>query len=855
MTSENQFINSYKNKIHLYMETLDAYDFNVFFLKKFKRQDNGNKDVLPYDFADYRYNKILLKEKLERIKSNNGVLDIAGLGLITGKISNLTILDIDNVDTFETIKKDLNLTNETISRCVVKTYRGYQLYYKYEPSLNSQSLQPLLNADILNDNKQTFAIPCNHSYTYLNTSQNENNSFLNAIKSIDTMPEILKDYLLNISNNNNETKQTQKDNYNGTTQTHILNILNSHDIVTTQEEPIILWLDKILDFWKENKDNTQLPKHLLERLQIFFCNKDYTIEIWGAWHDLHLRHNFAIHAWTKLNIHDTANSVPNDKREEFFKFFSAYILKYDLTNALDIKKVNNIIKWNNPNFVTYDPEWKKYNLYMQEVRLLLEKSQLNYLEPIDINDEENRDRYVIFLDPRTDKFNLLDMRRNLDSDNPLTIMKGSLKNILNDKKLKKINPHNIMVAFPISDPLRAERLYYDMKAKAWYFNKLIEPLASKKVKHYMDLMSNGAISKNVEPPKATHTLISNIANYNEEVIEFLYNYIATLLKKPQYGHTAIVLKGIGGVGKSVFTSLLTEIFTLQHCNYVSYETFIGQFTGFASDKLILIIDETGENRNTKENKKFHEQIKRFVANEYISIEKKGKEPYVTKNYLNIFITTNAEGNVLSYNTINRRDNEFISSSKNLSELEPFKTLLKEGKTPIMILKEEIEDLFKYLASLPFNEELFRKQIVTKQVNYIYEETTISYDRIVETLYNGSSDYYTKFLKNGINAVDVVNELQKRKHSFILAKELKEWFGTIATELKRKITFRYGEPKKRNLKFFGGKTTDIFIFKELEFLRYTTQPLMEDIPLENVINNKNDIPPLTEEEREEAERLF
>ena len=85
--------------------------------------------------------------------------------------------------------------------------------------------------------------------------------------------------------------------------------------------------------------------------------------------------------------------------------------------------------------------------------------------------------------------------------------------------------------------------------------------------------------------------------------------------------------------------------------------------------------------------------------------------------------------------------------------------------------------------------------------------------------------------------------------------MKEWFGTIATELKRKITFRYGEPKKRNLKFFGGKTTDIFIFKELEFLRYTTQPLMEDIPLENVINNKNDIPTFTEEEREEAERLF
>ena len=433
MLLENQFTNSYKNKIHLYMETLDAYDFNVFFLKKFKRQDNGNKDVLPYDFADYRYSKITLTEKLERIKSNNGVLDIAGLGLITGKISNLTILDIDNVDTFETIKKDLNLTNENISRCIVKTYRGYQLYYKYEPSLNSQSLQPLLNADILNDNKQTFAIPCNHSYTYLNTSQNETNSFLNDIKSIDNMPEILKDYLLNVSNKNNETKQTYNNGTTQSTQTHILNILNSNDIVTTQEEPIILWLDKILDFWKENKDNTQLPKHLLERLQIFFCNKDYTIEIWGVWHDLHVRHNFAIHAWTKLNIHDTANSVPNDKREEFFKFFSAYVLKYDLTNELDIKKVNNILKWNNPNFVPYDPEWKKYNLYMQEVRLLLEKSQLNYLEPIDINDEENRDRYVIFLDPRTDKFNLLDMRRNLDSDNPLTIMKGSLKNILNDK--------------------------------------------------------------------------------------------------------------------------------------------------------------------------------------------------------------------------------------------------------------------------------------------------------------------------------------------------------------------------------------------------------------------------------------
>ena len=68
MPNENQFTNSYKNTIHLYMETLDAYDFNVFFLKKFKRQDNGIKDVLPYDFADYRLNKILSKNTGKTIK-------------------------------------------------------------------------------------------------------------------------------------------------------------------------------------------------------------------------------------------------------------------------------------------------------------------------------------------------------------------------------------------------------------------------------------------------------------------------------------------------------------------------------------------------------------------------------------------------------------------------------------------------------------------------------------------------------------------------------------------------------------------------------------------------------------------
>lgn len=101
------------------------------------------------------------------------------IGVKTGKISNITIIDIDTSIIPEDIKKLLDLNT-----CYMKTNKGFQYFYKYTDSLPNTRIDEY-KLDILNDGKQSVIPP-----SIVDSFSRQ--IFLNDIKEI---PENLRVFL------------------------------------------------------------------------------------------------------------------------------------------------------------------------------------------------------------------------------------------------------------------------------------------------------------------------------------------------------------------------------------------------------------------------------------------------------------------------------------------------------------------------------------------------------------------------------------------------------------------------------------------------------------------------------------
>ena len=69
--------------------------------------------------------------------------------LLTGKVNNITVLDIDNVTQFEKLLEELDIENNFEVKTI--TNNGYHLYFQYEPELITKSNYLNIKLDVRND--------------------------------------------------------------------------------------------------------------------------------------------------------------------------------------------------------------------------------------------------------------------------------------------------------------------------------------------------------------------------------------------------------------------------------------------------------------------------------------------------------------------------------------------------------------------------------------------------------------------------------------------------------------------------------------------------------------------------------
>lgn len=144
----------FKNLTHI-ANIITNKGFNAVPLKRFERDEQGNKRVEFFgSYSQYR---------TERCDISHFERPFEGLFIVCGQISNLTILDIDSEEAKNLVEKELGKPISELSNYIVKTTKGYQLFFTYETNLKSKiALRDKL--DLLSEGRITFADPTNPGY-------------------------------------------------------------------------------------------------------------------------------------------------------------------------------------------------------------------------------------------------------------------------------------------------------------------------------------------------------------------------------------------------------------------------------------------------------------------------------------------------------------------------------------------------------------------------------------------------------------------------------------------------------------------------------------------------------------------
>lgn len=108
----------------------------------------------------------------------------AGLAIITGKVSNIIILDFDTQEATDVFCSKLKKPLENVCNYIIKTHRGYHLFYKYDADIKQSTSKVIPGLDILTDEKLSFALKENPGYEVYVDGE------------ISTMPQEVKNFII-----------------------------------------------------------------------------------------------------------------------------------------------------------------------------------------------------------------------------------------------------------------------------------------------------------------------------------------------------------------------------------------------------------------------------------------------------------------------------------------------------------------------------------------------------------------------------------------------------------------------------------------------------------------------------------
>lgn len=191
-------------------------------------------------------------------------------------------------------------------------------------------------------------------------------------------------------------------------------------------------------------------------------------------------------------------------------------------------------------------------------------------------------------------------------------------------------------------------------------------------------------------------IYENICSSNLEHFEWLLAWMARIVQDPggTKPGTAIVLRGLKGVGKGVFAEIFGEIFG-QHFQIVTHaQQATGRFNSVLKDCLLLYLDEAFYAGD----KSAEGVLKGLITSNIQNIEMKGKDVFKVGNHVNCIIASNNDW-IVSVSSNERRYFVLDVEKKHIQDHGYFgaisKQMYENGGVAAMLYELMAIDLSRY----------------------------------------------------------------------------------------------------------------------------------------------------------------
>ena len=239
-------------------------------------------------------------------------------------------------------------------------------------------------------------------------------------------------------------------------------------------------------------------------------------------------------------------------------------------------------------------------------------------------------------------------------------------------------------------------------------------------------------------------LVSCICGGDQESIEYLLNWAAHLIQKPEERPlVAILIKSVEGVGKDTFREYLEKIIGSDYVFTTDkMDSVIGNFNPNIGNKLLIQINEA----KSFDAHSSAAALKHLITTPTIEVNQKNVKSYKLDNYARLLLFSN-ECNVINVTAEDRR--YVIIKSGNKRDQDFYQSLYND-----LADKNVIKSVFDYLILRDISQFKFTKRPINKAYTDMVKSNT---NPIYEFIYNKCNESEKPEIR--ISQADLFNEYE------------------------------------------------------------------------------------------------
>jgi hypothetical protein len=529
-------------------------------------------------------------------------------GILTGKISNITVIDIDDMSIESNIKID-EMCKKSSNLCV-RSRKGKHYYFKYTNELSTTSSTKHA-LDIRNDGGMIFCPPSKYVFEDINVIYTfemvpKNNQKLNE------MPEDLINYIKKLYDVSHD-KKTEK----------ILNkeikIDNEFKNINNNEKFSDEIVSKILKYI--SIDHARDYESWI-RVCIILKNENYKSELFEEFskrcQDKYVEGE-ATNVYNYMNLKNIHNKISIGTLLYWLKNDNKYIFDEVIKDIFEEKLENDY-----NTVINYGNEYDQYDMKQYFDRDIEKYGPYVYAKNINRTISFRYFNYFHFYIELSDSYYMLSFDKNI-------------------KLLEKIENINEYQKYFLIDDKNFVKLWMKSMDKQMY--KKIEFDPTNKMKGIYNLFcgfkyDNPEKNYTYDIQKIKHIidLIKHVT-INDENFNFVIKWASRILQKPDRKTEIVIVlySRKHGVGKNTIVELLMKMFEGYFCKIEKIDDLTCNFNSNLAGKLICYGDEIRARAKDISN-----ELKNMITRTKMNLEIKGKDKRLVNDYLNYIFTTNNE---------------------------------------------------------------------------------------------------------------------------------------------------------------------------------------------------------------------